>query len=103
MDDMMHWEARARDLRIDPQEVRLVFNRYAARLRYAEQRQIEPIALEQWFRFYHMEKTTEGQQAEAVPGGFPAESDAVDDGACITRPREFLELLRAYAQEQDPG
>ena len=100
MDDNTRWETQARERRIDPQEVRLVYDRYAARLRYAEQHQIEPISLAQWFRFYHMEKTTEGQQAGDVPGGCSADGDAVND-ACIRRPREFLELLQAYAQEQD--
>ncbi len=99
MDEEPSWESLAHDLQIDSREVRLVYERYAARLRFAEQQQIEPIALEQWFRFYYLEKTTEGEQAGPAPSGCSVDGDAVNN-ACIKRPREFLRLLQAYAREQ---
>lgn len=90
------WEALARSHRIDPAEVRLVYERYAAHLRFATAGAADPIALRRWFRFYHMEKSSEGEQTGPAPSACSVDSDAVNN-ACIRRPREFLEVLQAYA------
>jgi hypothetical protein len=80
---------------IDPDEVRLVFDRYDAHRRYTKGNEGDSIALEQWFRFYHMEKASEGEQAGPAPSGCSVDSDAVNN-ACIKRPGPFLIVLQAY-------
>ncbi|MDJ0927801.1 MAG: hypothetical protein QNJ73_09135 [Gammaproteobacteria bacterium] len=90
-----NWQALAATHRIDPVEVQVVHERYAAHRRYAASGQGEPIALADWFRFYHLEKSSEGEQAGPAPGSFGADSDTINN-ACLKRPREFLEVLLAY-------
>ena len=93
------WLDLARQFRIDPDEVRMVFARYDARRQFSAAGQGEPIALGQWFRFYRLEKSTEGRQAGPAASGCSVDSDAVND-ACIERPAEFLVVLQAYADAE---
>ncbi|RMF97972.1 MAG: hypothetical protein D6727_04265 [Gammaproteobacteria bacterium] len=93
------WRDLARHRGIDPDEVRLVYTRYAAQHRHAQAGQREPLPLDRWFRFYVLEKSSEGRQAGPAPGACSIGSDAVND-ACIERPRAFLEVLAAYAREE---
>jgi hypothetical protein len=95
-----NWMDLAREHRIDPDEVRLVFDRYDAQRRFYAQGRAEPMGLDQWFQFYRMEKASEGQQSGPVPSGCSVDSGAVND-ACIEKPAEFLQVLRAY--RHDPG
>jgi len=80
---------------IDPGEVRLVFERYDAYRRFTDKGSGAAISLQQWFRFYHREKTSEGVQAGPAPGGCSADGDAVNN-ACLRKPAEFLRVLTAY-------
>jgi hypothetical protein len=95
------WQALARDKQIDPDEVRLVFDRYDAQRRFSQGRGA-PLALDQWFRFYHLEKSGEGEQLQPAPSGCSVDSDAVNN-ACIRRPAEFFEVLKAYASAGGAG
>lgn len=80
---------------IDPDEVRLVFERYEAYREFTDNGGGGAIQLEQWFRFYHREKSSEGNRAGPAPGGCSADGDAVDN-ACLQKPAEFLLVLTAY-------
>ena len=90
------WKNLARTHRIDPEEVELVFARFDAQRQFLARGQGEAIPLARWFRFYRMEKASEGQQAAPAPSACSVDSDAVNN-ACIERPVEFLEVLEAYA------
>lgn len=92
------WLALARDYRIDPEAIRLVFSRFDAQRRFHARGRGEPLELARWFRFYRMEKATEGRQAGPVPGGCSVDG-AADNDACIDRPGEFLQVLEAYAAQ----
>jgi len=85
---------RAED--IDPDEVRLVFTRYDAYRKYTDKFS-QAISLEHWFGFYHMEKSSEGDGAQTAPAGCSVDSNAVNN-SCISRPKEFLKALQAYAE-----
>jgi hypothetical protein len=93
------WLELCRQSNIDPEEVRLVFARYEAYRKYTNASRSATITIDQWFRFYHMEKASEGDQAQPAPSGCSVDSDAVNN-ACIKRPAEFLQVLRSYAGEQ---
>ena len=88
--------------RIDPEEVRLVFARFDAYRRFTGVGADGPDALAQWFRFYHMEKASEGEQAGPAPSGCSVDSDAVNN-ACIKRPAEFLVALKAFLAAERAG
>lgn len=95
-----NWLDICRSERIDPEEVRLVFARFDASRRYAEGGGREAsAALDQWFRFYRMEKASDGEQAGPAPSGCSVDSDAVNN-ACIKRPTQFLQALHAYLQSE---
>ncbi len=89
------WQHLAEQLNIDPDEVRLVHERYAAQCQFAAERGGGSLPITQWFRFYHLEKASEGQQTGAAPTGCSVDSGAVNN-ACIRRPGEFLQVLQAY-------
>jgi len=81
--------------KIDPNEVRLIYERYDAYKGFTVKRVGESISLEQWFRFYILEKNSEGMQAGAPVEGCSADGDAVNN-ACLKRPGDFLQVLKAY-------
>jgi hypothetical protein len=95
------WLELCRTEGIDPDEVRLVFSRYEAYRQYTEKLS-QPIPLERWFRFYRIEKSSEGDEAQPAPSGCSIDSDAVNN-ACISRPTEFLAVLEAYAVARRPA
>jgi hypothetical protein len=95
------WLELCRESCIDPEEVRLVFKRYDAYRRYTNSRRGGTAELDQWFKFYHMEKASEGEQAQPAPSGCSIDSGAVNN-ACIKRPAEFLKALQAYAGDRSP-
>lgn len=92
------WLKLCRTEGIDPEEVRLVFRRYAAYRNYTDKLS-RAIGLEQWFSFYHMEKSSERDDALPAPAGCSVDSGAVNN-SCIKRPKEFLKVLRAYAESR---
>lgn len=94
------WLELCRTSGIDPQEVRLIYDRYDAYREFTGKNTGSAIPVEQWFRFYHLEKNSEGMQAGALVDGCSADGDAVNN-ACLRRPGAFLEVLKAYdAQEK---
>lgn len=98
--DSVDWRCLCREEGIDPAEVRLVFERYDAYRRYTERGTGDPIGVDQWFRFYHREKTSEGVQAGAPVAGCSADGDAVNN-ACLKKPAAFLRALIAYGSAGD--
>ena len=100
---MQHgWLDLCREEGIDPDEVRMVFDRFDAQRKYNEDKREAAIELDRWFRFYRMEKASEGAQAGPAPAGCSVDSDAVND-ACIRRPGPFLTVLKAYQAEKKAG
>jgi hypothetical protein len=96
------WLSMCRDKGIDPEEVRLVFDRYEAYRGFTRDKRGALISLDQWFSFYHMEKASEGDKAAPAPSGCSVDSDAVNN-ACIKRPGPFLEVLKAYRVGEEIG
>jgi len=96
------WLELCRAAGIDPQEVQLIYDRYDAYRGFTEETTAVAISLEQWFRFYHLEKSSEGLQAGAAVEGCSADGDAVNN-ACLRRPGEFLEVLQVYDAVRKQG
>jgi hypothetical protein len=87
------WPARARAAGIDPAEVTMVSGRYRAYRDYMASRG-GGLPLEEWFRFYRLEKQSESpDQAGGVVSGCSATGEATEQ-TVLTRPREFLALLK---------
>ena len=96
------WRELCLQANIDPEEVRLIYDRYDAYKSFTVERTNDSISLEQWFRFYNLEKNSEGLQAGAPVEGCSADGDAVNN-ACLKRPAEFLQVLKAYDAAQAAG
>lgn len=96
------WLELCRTAGIDPQEVRLIYDRYDAYRGFTEKNTGSSIPVEQWFHFYHQEKNSEGLQAGAPVQGCSADGDAANN-ACLLRPGEFLAVLKAYDSSRQAG
>ncbi len=97
------WLDMCRDAGIDPREVRLIYDRYDAYRGFTERNTGSSLAVGQWFRFYHLEKNSEGLQAGAPASGCSADGDAVNN-ACLSQPGSFLAVLEAYdTTRRDPA
>ena len=95
------WLDLCREYRIDPDEVRIVFSRYDAYRKFMAKGRDPDIALDQWFRFYHMEKASEaGGETGPAPSGCSVDSGAVNN-ACIKRPSVFLTVLKVYLATEE--
>jgi hypothetical protein len=88
------WQADCRRQGIDPVEVEMVSSRYAAYRAYMDPRG-GGLGLEEWFRFYRLEKASEtGAQAGLVSGCSATGEGNVQN--CLTSPAPFLELLKEH-------
>lgn len=88
------WQARCRDAGINPEEVAMVADRYAAYGRFHAGGGGLPLA--GWFRFYCLEKESElGDNAQ----GLVSSCSATGEGNAhryLTSPAPFLALVREY-------
>ena len=66
----------------------------AAYRNYTNRRQGEPLELDAWFHWYHVEKDSERQELVSPPSGCSVDNRAVNYGT-ITRPEAFLQALKA--------
>jgi hypothetical protein len=82
--------------------VQLIYDRYDAYRGFTEKNTGSSMPVEEWFRFYHLEKNSEGLQAGAPVEGCSADGDAVNN-ACLRRPGAFLEVLKAYDTRKKNG
>lgn len=89
------WQSLARAEGVDPAEVRLVFGRYQAHVRYHRgERGGEPLPIETWFGFYHREAASEAHQNAPAASGCSVDPGARNRGA-VARPEAFLRVLAA--------
>ncbi len=89
------WLDLCREYRIDPDEVRIVFSRYDAYRKFMANGRDPDIALDQWFRFYHMEKASEaGGETDPAPSGCSVDSGAeISLRDCVNR-ISYIALVR---------
>jgi hypothetical protein len=91
--DPQAWRVRCRAAGIDPAEVEMVAGRYRAYRDFMASRG-GGLTLDEWFRFYRLEKQSESpDQTGGVVSGCSATGEAVEQ-TVLTRPAEFLALLR---------
>lgn len=92
-------QSRCRSAGVDPAEVQVAASRYDAyREFYARGGRGEALAVEQWFRWYYAEVSSESAGTNtASPGGCSVDSDSRNRGL-MTNPGAFLELLTLATQ-----
>lgn len=95
------WRAQSRARGVDPGEVAMVSDRYAAYRDFMAGRP-GTLSLEAWFRFYRLEKSSDrGGQAGGVISGCSATGEATGEAA-LEHP-EFLELMRLRLEAGPPA
>ncbi|MBM4196929.1 MAG: hypothetical protein FJ197_07505 [Gammaproteobacteria bacterium] len=94
-----HWLALCRAAGFDPAEVRLVMGRYQAYRRFYARSRSEPLALPDWFSWYHQETASEVQQNAPTASGCSIDPNAESRGA-IRRPAEFVKVLLAFEADE---
>ena len=93
------WRARCAELGLDPQEVKSVSKRYDMYQRYTDDQGGDTLPLERWYKWYRVEKLSEGH-AMLTP---PEQDCSVQVGAERTGPvvseQDFLQLVLLYRQK----
>lgn len=94
---MPDWQGMADAEGLDQGELRLVFGRYQAYRRYHHDRPgSDPLPLETWFGYYHLEAASEAGQNAPAASGCSVDPTARNRGA-VARPAAFLRVLAALA------
>ena len=95
-----NWRNRAKSLGLDPQEVKTVSSRYDMYQKFMDaQEGAETLGLERWYKWYRVEKLSEGH-ALTTP---PVQGCSIDAGTgsqqspgAVVGERDFLTLLQDY-------
>ncbi|MGI9291053.1 MAG: hypothetical protein ACR2QG_07225 [Gammaproteobacteria bacterium] len=95
--EQITWRARARALGLDPGEVKKVSSRYDMYREYTDaQEGTESLDLERWYKWYRVEKISEGHGLAMPPvQGCSVETGTETSDEVVSEP-DFLELLHAY-------
>ena len=94
-----NWRQRCGELGLDPQEVKSVSKRYDMYHEYTRTRSAELLDLERWYKWYRIEKLSEGHAMLTPPEpGCSVSSDlgAPTEGEGVVSEADFLQLLRLY-------
>jgi hypothetical protein len=84
--------SKCRRVGVDPTEIRVAASRYVAyREFYARSGRGQALPVDQWFRWYYAEASSETDGSS--PSGCSVDSDSRNRGL-MTDPANFLELLR---------
>lgn len=91
------WRQRARELGLDPQEIKSVSARYDMYKQYTDaQDGAETLDLPRWYKWYRVEKLSEGHAMATPPAqGCSIGPDTAEQGPVISE-QDFLQLLMQY-------
>lgn len=97
MNSMNTWRGRARSLGLDPVEIRKVSSRYDMYKSYTDaQEGAETLDLERWYKWYRVEKLSEGHALTTPPvQGCSVEAGTEVTGEVVSE-EDFLSLLLEY-------
>jgi len=95
----MKWREKSLSYGLDPEEVPRVFSRYAMHKSYNEKMGAEVLPLANWYKWYRIEKLSEGHAMTQAPAEGCSVSEAapgqIPTGPLATE-RQFLDLLELY-------
>jgi hypothetical protein len=100
-DNSPTWRQRCADLGLDPQELKSVSSRYDMYRRYTDEQGGNTLSLPRWYKWYRVEKLSEGHAMLAPPAeGCSVETETESQGPVVSE-AEFLSLLELYRER--PG
>jgi len=93
------WQAEAREIGLDPDEIRRVSDRYDMYASYTASQDAEVLPLDRWYKWYRIEKLSEGHGMIQPPAqGCSVSADAPGDlpSGEVVSEKAFLQLLTLY-------
>jgi len=92
------WQELCTKLGLDPQEVKTVSKRYDMYRSYTDQQGGNTLALPRWYKWYRIEKISEGHGMIAPPAqGCSVDANTESSGTVVSE-QNFLQLLQLYRQ-----
>ena len=96
-DEANAWRLKCTDIGLDPQEVRAVSSRYDMYKRYTDDMGGNTLPLERWYKWYRVEKLSEGHAMLSPPEqGCSIDIEAGQDTGPVVSESAFLEILQLY-------
>ena len=90
------WRNECTELGLDPQQVKSVSSRYDMYARYTNSQGSEVLPLDRWYKWYRIEKLSEGHAMLAPPvAGCSVGPDTAASGPVVSE-TDFLRLLELY-------
>jgi hypothetical protein len=104
MNDMTpSWRQRCAELGLDPQEVKSVSSRYEMYRRYTDAQGGNTLPLDRWYKWYRVEKLSEGHAMLAPPvAGCSVGPETGSQGPVVSEV-DFLALLQLYREHSAAG
>ena len=94
-----NWRERCSELGLDPYEVKSVSQRFDMYQEYYEENGRNALPLARWYKWYRVEKLSEGHATLQPPAqgcSIDAESSDPSQAPAVVSETEFLELLQAF-------
>ncbi len=99
----MNWQEKSLSYGLDPEEVTRVYQRYAMHKSYNEKVDAEVLPLGRWYKWYRVEKLSEGHAMTQAPAEGCSVTEAspgqIPIGPLATE-TQYLELLELYIAEK---
>ena len=92
----MDWMTQCREWGIDPEEVRIVSQRYELYAQYWQEKGRQGLPLERWFNWYRTEKASEA--GDPTASGCSVDPESVN-ASTLNHPERFLEILKRHRQD----
>jgi hypothetical protein len=90
------WRSRCRSLGLDPQELKSVSSRYDMYQRFTDEQGGDTLPLDRWYRWYRVEKLSEGHAMLTPPeSGCSIGPDVAASGPVVSE-SDFFALLLLY-------
>jgi hypothetical protein len=90
------WQTRCTEIGLDTEEVRKVSHRYDMYKDYTDNSSSETLPLDRWYKWYRVEKISEGHGMATPPAeGCSVTFNQSDRGPVISE-QDFLNLLQDY-------
>ena len=96
-----NWRQRCRQLGLDPQEVKAVSARYDMYKAYTDERTGDSLPLERWYKWYRVEKLSEGHAMQTPPAQDCSVGPEISADTPVVSEADFLQLLLAYRQTRN--
>jgi len=95
------WRQRCAELGLDTQEVKSVSGRYDMYQRYTDAQGGNTLPLPRWYKWYRVEKLSEGHAMLAPPvAGCSVGPETGPQGPVVSE-ADFLALLQLYREQSD--